>query len=654
MLTIIFASTGIAVVLAAAVIIFVRLRSYRNKSSAELSRVRSVYDEECKKVESCKLHIQELTEKIADYERRITEGETASEEMSALLEKTKEELRLEEEVLKEKTSALQEIKGQLTEAEIAFENEKEKVRAGNHKITNLNKELAECRQKLKDEQALVKEKITELEKCNTSLFQAEKKLEAQDEKSSFIADVVNAEPETNTALEEYKSLLNKDYQDYANDNDSLAEEARAMKQLLDVQDQLELIAHDEELRGKTIIAVGGAFSSGKSSFMNSFFVQSKIKLPTGMDQTTAVASYVMSGTETEINGYSYSGGKLPILTQMFSLFSYGKEKEFKFNMKKIIDRIIFKAEFVQPFEHVCFIDTPGFNPGSNAEFDYDTATTAIANAQVLLWCFDVNNGTIRNDELQILQDIAAKNPDIKIYIVANRADLKSIEENEEILVQTELLLESNFVEYAGIDLYTSREKFNAQPAEYPEHTRKMPLTEFLEQYNQPNLQKEEALLSQVRNVFEAYIQADKARIKRIDRQIKTFNAMESSFAQISGQKDEIIAYYKARKSKKLNADNAPQEDDDAVDALIDNMAEIKMDLHKTLQKDKADILAAEALCKKFCTCIMRIFGGSAYDDKESCSLSDDNYEDFTLDGQTGFRICKSCGGGQLIQPSTNT
>ena len=66
--------------------------------------------------------------------------------------------------------------------------------------------------------------------------------------------------------------------------------------------------------------------------------------------------------------------------------------------------------------------------------------------------------------------------------------------------------------------------------------------------------------------------------------------------------------HKARKSKKLNADNAPQEDDDAVDALIDNMAEIKMDLHKTLQKDKADILAAEALCKKFCTCIIRIFG----------------------------------------------
>ena len=199
-----------------------------------------------------------------------------------------------------------------------------------------------------------------------------------------------------------------------------------------------------------------------------------------------------------------------------------------------------------------------------------------------------------------------------------------MEENEEILVQTELLLDSNFIEYAGINLYTSREKFNVQPAEYVDHTRKIPLTKFLEQYNQPNLQKEEALLSQVRNVFDAYIQADKARIKRIDRQIKTFNAMESSFAQIAGQKDEIIAYYKARKSKKLNADNAPQEDDDAIDALIDNMAEIKMDLHKTLQKDKADVREAEALCKKFCACIMRIFGkpNGAESENETDSSSD--------------------------------
>ena len=626
MLTIIFASTGIAVVLAAAVIIFIRFRSYRHKTLSELASVQVGYDEKCKKVEACKLRIQELTGKIADYNKRLTEEEASSEELRALLEKAQNALRVEEKAVKEQSAALQLAEERLDAVTCAFEGERAKVAAGSAKINELNHALDDYKQKLKDEQAFVKEKITALGKSASSLAAAEKKLEAQDEKSAFIAAVINAEPEANAALEEYKTLLNKDYQEYANNNDSLAEEARALKQLLDVQERLELIAHDEELRGKTIIAVGGAYSSGKSSFINSFFVQKNIKLPTGMDQTTAVASYVMSGAETEINGYSYSGGKLPIPTQMFSLFSYGKEKEFKFNMKKIIDRIIFKAEFVQAFEHVCFIDTPGFNPGSNAEFDYDTATTAIANAQSLLWCFDVNNGTIRNDELQILQDIAAKNPDIKIYIVANRADLKSMEENEAILVQTELLLESNFIEYEGINLYTSREKFNAQPAEYAEHTRKMPLTAFLKQCNQLNLQTEETLLTQVRGVFDGYIQADKARIEKVERQIKDFSRMEGSFAQIVGQKDEIIAYYKARKSKKLNASNAPQEDDDALDALIDTMTEIKTDLHKTLQKDKADIRAAEALRKRFCACIARVFGNT-YTEKSLGSTGAADKED---------------------------
>lgn len=729
MLTLIVALSG----LTAAAITFVRFRSYRHKSAAELANTQAVYDEECKKVEASKLHIQELSEKIAFYENRLKEemeqvaehkasleklgtqldsareaynteqqkvcdgnariqklseeiadyqeqleaeqtafeqekekvasGSAKIAELNATISEREQSLQQEKAIVEEKVSAIKTMEDRLMEITEAFEQEKAKVVAGNAKIGELNGVISELKRsleqenalveeklaalklmeehldavahafadekakvaagrtqinelrralddstkRLKDEQALVKEKITELEKCNASLAAVEKELEEQDEKSAFIAAVINAEPEENAALEEYKTLLNKDYQDYANDNDSLAEEARAMKQLLDVQDQLELIAHDEELRGKTIVAIGGAFSSGKSSFMNSFFVQNKIKLPTGMDQTTAVASYVMSGEETAITGYSYSGGKIFVPAQIFSLFSYGKEKEFKFNMKKIIDRIIFKAKFVQTFEHVCFIDTPGFNPGSNAQFDYDTATTAIANAQVLLWCFDVNNGTIRSDELQILQDITAKNPDIKIYIVANRADLKSIEENEEILAQTELLLESNFIDYEGINLYTSRAKFTAQPAEYGEHTRKTPLAAFLAEYNQPNLQTEEALLAQVRGVFGDYIEADKARIKKVERRIQVLSAMEGSFAQIVGQKDEAIAYYKARRNTKLNAGNMPVEDDDALDTLTDTMSEIKADLYKTLQNDKADICKAEALCKKFCGCIMQVF-----------------------------------------------
>lgn len=55
---------------------------------------------------------------------------------------------------------------------------------------------------------------------------------------------------------------------------------------------------------KTVVAVAGSFSSGKSSFMNSFFVNRNVKLPTGMTQTTAISSYVMPDEVPSIMGHS--------------------------------------------------------------------------------------------------------------------------------------------------------------------------------------------------------------------------------------------------------------------------------------------------------------------------------------------------------------
>ena len=492
-----------------------------------------------------------------------------------------------------------------------YDKEREKVLSCKSHIQELSGTVSDCERRLTEEQSLVKEKISELEKSTKKISIQGREIERQNEKAAFIASVVNAQPEPNEALSEFKHLLEEDYQTYANSNDSLAEEARAMKQLQDVQSQLELVTHDAQLIGKNIIAIGGAFSSGKSSFMNSLFMQDKTTLPVGMDQTTAIASYVLNGERTEIIGYSYTGGKVAIPENIFALFSYGKEDEFKFNMKRIIDQIVFKTEFMQPFENICFVDTPGFNPGANAALDYDTAKTAIANAQVLLWCFDITGGTIRSDEISILQDILDKNPDIKIYVVANRADLRSVEESEEVISQTEQLLESNFIQYEGISLYTSTEKFNEQPMEYASVTRKKSLQDFLSESNSPNMQKEQSLLAQVKDVFDGYIAADKERIKRIENQIKTFSSIENSFAQISGKKDEIIAYYKARRSKKFKTDSAPSDSDAELDSLSDGMAEIKADLQKTLQQDKADIRAAEELCKKFRACILHIFGHKA-------------------------------------------
>lgn len=488
------------------------------------------------------------------------------------------------------------------------------------------------------------EKISGLEE---QLSAAQSECESLNNRLAFIASVIEAKPEPNSGTEKFRKLLDEDYQKYANQNSSNSSSARAMKTLLEVGNQLELVARDSQILGKNIAAIGGAFSSGKSSFMNSFFNQDEITLPVGMDQTTAIASYVMDGENTEITGYSYKGARVAVPENIFSLFTYQKKDKFKLNMKLIIDDIVFKTGFVQPYENICFIDTPGFNPGSNSEFDYNTAITAIAGAQILLWCFDVSLGTIHDDEFQILQDILSVNPDLKIYVIANRADLKSNEENAEVLDQVEMMLEANAIEYEGMSLYCSTRKFSEQPDEYVACVKGKTLPDFLAENNKPDTRKEEDLLKLVRGIFDEYIAADDEQIKASKKKIQESKSINSRFEYVLGKKDEIISDIKSRLSQKdLEAmgssvmDSADDTEDD-VDAVSEIMEENMRSLKATLQKATDDKSAAEELCRKFEECIAGIFGDrellgkikSAAESKPVAADLDDPAEQYKLGEQ---------------------
>lgn len=182
-------------------------------------------------------------------------------------------------------------------------------------------------------------------------------------------------------------------------------------------------------------------------------------------------------------------------------------------MKLIVNKVVFKTPLLLPFEHICFIDTSGFNPGTNAEFDRNTAISAISNASALLWCFDVTGGTIPDDEIDILQGILDKNPNLKLYFVANKADLKSAEENQDVLEEVKGKLQDFYIPYEGISLYNSRQKITEQAEKYTVFAGKHSLINFLNECNAENNQKEACLLEKVRQVFSDYAEADAAKKK---------------------------------------------------------------------------------------------------------------------------------------------
>ena len=263
---------------------------------------------------------------------------------------------------------------------------------------------------------------------------------------------------TNQGLENYKKVLYNDFIMFANREESLANEAEAILKLQAIEKELEIITAYPKLHKKNTIAIGGGFSSGKSEFISSFF-KSEIKLPIGIEPTTAIPAYVMDSSNDEIIGCSYNGGIVDLKEiddNFHSKISHGFMKSFDFNLKEIMPYMVFGTKF--EYEHICFIDTPGYNPATSNESytkdDINTAKEFLSNASTLIWLIGADaNGTISSSDLDFLSNLELK--DKKLYIVLNKADLRSEADIWSIMEEIKNELDDYDIEYFGISSFSS-------------------------------------------------------------------------------------------------------------------------------------------------------------------------------------------------------
>ena len=265
---------------------------------------------------------------------------------------------------------------------------------------------------------------------------------------AFVADVVNAPVEKDDNIEKLRNLINVDYFKFASSVD-YKKEAEAYVKLQSILKKVELLSFESDISNKSVIAIAGSFSSGKSSFVNSLFKSSKeVRLPTGMTRTTAISSYIIDDKKVDITGITRDGASLSIPADVYKLFGHENEQKFHFNMKRLIDHIIVKNEYITSFKNICFIDTPGFNPGSDTDTDKQTALEALANVDAFIWCVPCTAGTIRKDEFDILNEIFETKQNCKFYVILNKADQKPVDEAEDVLEDIYDNIASN-----GLDKY---------------------------------------------------------------------------------------------------------------------------------------------------------------------------------------------------------
>ncbi|QEE95806.1 ATPase [Helicobacter pylori] len=336
--------------------------------------------------------------------------------------------------------------------------------------------------------------------------------ESLKERYDLIARILNAKME-NEGLEEYQSILDNEFLEFASGVDSLKEKEIALLTLQEIKKELQLVASYPSLFQKTIVAVGGGFSAGKSTFLNNL-LGLKLKLPEDMNPTTAIPTYCLKGKREVLMGFSQNGGmvELPHLA-----FDHQFLNSLGFNLKEIMPFMLLSAPSV-PFEFLCFIDTPGYNPGNQGYTggDKEASKESLKHAKHILWLVSCESGDIHKDDLEYLQELYEEGK--QVFIVLSRADRRTKSQLEVVAKQIKETLEDNGIEFLGIGAYSA-----TRYLEIKEFSEKSPvfnsLEKFLMKLNQRSEKQNEILgyLYEVHSMYEKAIKQDANRFKRYQK-----------------------------------------------------------------------------------------------------------------------------------------
>ncbi|GAA7714982.1 hypothetical protein HpBT013_10860 [Helicobacter pylori] len=256
----------------------------------------------------------------------------------------------------------------------------------------------------------------------------------------------------NKGLEEYQCILDNNFLEFASGVDSFKEKEIALLELQEIKKELQLVASYPSLFQKNMVAVGGGFSAGKSTFLN-HLLGLNLKLPEAMEVATAIPTYCLKGEREVLMGCSQNGGvvELPYLT-----FDHKFLDSLGFNLKEIMPSMFLSAPSV-PFEFLCFIDTPGYNPSNQGYTGRDRQVSKeyLANAKYILWVMDCDRGSIQDNDLNYLQELYEEHGK-QVFIVLNKADGKLKNNLEEIATNIREILENKGVEICGISTHSTK------------------------------------------------------------------------------------------------------------------------------------------------------------------------------------------------------
>ncbi len=413
------------------------------------------------------------------------------------------------------------------------------------------------------------------------------------ERYDLIVRILNAKMR-NEGLEEYQSVLDNEFLEFASGVDSLKEKEIALLTLQEIKKELQLVASYPSLFQKSMVAVGGGFSAGKSTFLNNL-LDLKLKLPEDINPTTAIPTYCLKGKKEVLMGFSQNGGmvELPHLT-----FDHQFLKSLGFNLKEIMPSMLLSAPSV-PFEFLCFIDTPGFNSSNQGYTDGDKQASkeSLKHAKHILWLISCERGGIEKSDLDYLQELYEEGK--QVFIVLSRADRHTKSQLEEIAIKIKETLEDNGIEFLGIGAYSA-----TRYQEIKEFSEKSPIFDsiekFLKKLNKKS-EKQNEILSVLYDVhlrYEKAIEQDADQFKRYQKVLhsvkldllqKGFDDFsDASFNKMESLKKEFSNKEESKRENLAQLNQVINLFKESIDKVFDRVSAFTFEKYKEENDDEED------------------------------------------------------------------
>lgn len=286
----------------------------------------------------------------------------------------------------------------------------------------------------------------------------------------------------------------------------------------------------DKLIGKNVVALGGGFSSGKSTFLNSM-MDCEI-LPSAITPSTSVPAYLIYGDKEEVYAINTFESKIAMKTEDVMLLSHGfgrnESSEQEITLGHLLSNMFISTPN-QRFKNLVMLDTPGYSKaetaGYSAKTDAKIARTQLNSANFILWFVQADEGTIKDSDIEFIKTLHETIPKL---IIVNKADKIMPDELDIVVEKIKDTLSMKGIRYVDVLTYSGNEPGDYQ---YDE------ITEYLEQWNNSVFQSRFAY-----NFKVIFTKCREYYDERLDEEKKTHSRLQHILADVSLDSDDARDY----------------------------------------------------------------------------------------------------------------